>query len=123
MYFLNSFVFLPVKCKGYIRRFFYLLTTQRKGLILSQRWAVSAQRGYAQISLPISANAVCVMGLRAGEDGETSSVLASASIALFSALEPYQFTLHESKSLTRKLSWVRGTLCIRRENCALVTCT
>lgn len=35
MYFLNSFVFLPVKCKGCIGRFFYLLTTQRKGLIYS----------------------------------------------------------------------------------------
>lgn len=100
MYFLNSFVFLPVKCKGCIGRFFNLLTTQRKGLILFQCWAISAERGYAQISLPISASAVCVMGLRAGEDGETSSVLASAGIALFSALEPYQFTLPESQSLT-----------------------
>lgn len=80
-----------------------------------------ADAGYGQMSSPISASAVCMMEPRAGEDGGASSVLASASIALFSALELYQFTLHESESLTRTLSWVRGTLRICRENCVLVT--
>lgn len=83
---------------------------------------VRTDAGYGQISSPVSANAACVTEPRAGEDGEASSALAQASIALFSALELYQFTLHESESLARKLSWVRGTLRIRRENSVLVTC-
>lgn len=36
---------------------------------------------------------------------------------------PYPFTPCESKSLTQKLSWVRGTWSIRRENHILVTHT
>lgn len=75
-----------------------------------------------QIGSPVSANAACVMELRAGEDGEASSALAPARLALFSALELYQFTLRESESLACKLCWVRGTSRIRRENCVLVTC-
>lgn len=83
---------------------------------------VRTDAGYGQISSPVSANTACVTEPRAGEDGEASSALAQASIALFSALELYQFTLHESESLARKLSWVRGTLRICRENSVLVTC-
>lgn len=55
-----------------------------------------------------SANPSLPMESRAGEDGEASSAPAPAGIALLSALEFHPFTLHESESLSRKLSRVRG---------------
>lgn len=100
MYLCNSSVLLPVK-RTASERFLYLFTAQRKALIL---FNLCTDAGYRQISLAMVRSAglwldqlaqgeLCAMELRAGEDGETSSALASASVTLFSALELYQFTL------------------------------